>query len=178
MRRVSVAVLAVLVLTAVSCAPRQESSVQPSQVDASQPTQGNGAPPDSIPEQFLGLWATTSKRCVTSSSDVGAIFVEPRKVIFWGSSGQVIGVVAQDDLQVDVRLKYSENTYEYGTEDPSQDKVLDLTLRLSADHKTVSIIDSSDTIENKDVRYHCQPAGQEAPARIPPGNSLQRPAVQ
>jgi hypothetical protein len=28
-------------------------------------------------------------------------------------------------------------------------------------------------MENKGVRHHCRPAGQEAPARIPPNISLQ-----
>jgi hypothetical protein len=53
--------------------------------------------------------------------------------------------------------------------------MLDLTLRLSADHQTISVFENGGNGEKEDVRHHCPPAGQEAPARMPPSNSLQRP---
>jgi hypothetical protein len=146
------AVTLVLAVVAMSCGSHHQA-IAASQTDATAASPSQPETLSAVPKQFLGRWASTSALCSDPSSDAGGMVVEPKQITFWEASGQVLSVASQGDLQVVIRLKYSDNNYDG---DALKSITFDLTLRLSADRRTVTTVEGG---KSRDVRHNCSSNG-------------------
>jgi len=61
----------------------------------------------SIPKQFWGRWTLNPERCGTVEGDDSAVDVEPRRIQFWESAGDVESITFANPLSIAVTAAYT-----------------------------------------------------------------------
>lgn len=109
---------------------------------AESPEADPGPALDRIPEPFLGRWTGENHACTNPSPDVDVMYLEPRKVVFWGSFAQVLEVTEMDGFELILRIEYHESGSPVGDghENGPAVQPLDMILRLSADQAMLTTI--------------------------------------
>lgn len=61
----------------------------------------------SIPRQFWGMWTLNPDRCGKDVGDESAVDVEPRRIQFWESAGEVQSIIFSNPLSIAVTASYT-----------------------------------------------------------------------
>jgi hypothetical protein len=100
-----------------------------------------------IPAQFLGAWASSVAKCSSPEIDDLRMQVTPNSMSFWESSGRVLGVATDGELELAVIVEMT----------GEGEKWLEaIQFRLSADRKTLTNVTGRRTIA---VRVRCPNPG-------------------
>ena len=83
----------------------------------------------SIPAQFQGAWASSLRKCSSPELDDLRMQVTPGSVAFWESSGRVLGVAMDGELELAVIVEMSGEGERW---------LEAIQFRLSADRKTLT----------------------------------------
>jgi hypothetical protein len=103
----------------------------------------------SIPRQFLGNWASSTAKCSSQDADDLRMHIAPNRMSFCESSGRVLAVATDGELELAVILELSGE---------GETWLEALQFRLSADRQTLTNVTGRQTIA---VRVRC-PAGKPA----------------
>jgi hypothetical protein len=153
------ALLIMCAFAAVACSPVDQAAAARNAPDS--PATSLDADPvvtlNGIPAPFQGRWRSEGRACEGSPPDVNVMYVESRKLIFWGSFAQVLEITSLGNSDLLLALEYpqAEGSAGESQEDGSTAQPVEMILRLSGDQDMLTTILSG---RNMEVRYRCPPA--------------------